>query len=108
AIAALDQIPGIGRRAAEEVLAEIGTDMSGFPSHRHLASWAKVCPGNNQSGGKRPDTAARATAGSRRLWSTAPGAPLGLGAPPSAPVPPAGPPAAGKSALSWPSPTAYW
>jgi transposase len=53
AIAALDQIPGIGRRAAEEVLAEIGTDMSRFPSHRHLASWAKVCPGNNQSGGKR-------------------------------------------------------
>ena len=53
AIAALDQIPGIGRRAAEEVLAEIGTDMSCFPSHRHLASWAKVCPGNNQSGGKR-------------------------------------------------------
>jgi transposase len=53
AIAALDQIPGISRRAAEEVLAEIGTDMSGFPSHRHLASWAKVCPGNNQSGAKR-------------------------------------------------------
>lgn len=53
AIAALDKIPGVGRRAAEEVLAEIGTDMSRFPSHRHLASWAKVCPGNNQSGGKR-------------------------------------------------------
>ena len=53
AMAALDKIPGVGRRAAEEVLAEIGTDMSRFPSHRHLASWAKVCPGNNQSGGKR-------------------------------------------------------
>ncbi len=53
AIVALDKIPGVGRRAAEEVLAEIGTDMSRFPSHRHLASWAKVCPGNNQSGGKR-------------------------------------------------------
>ena len=53
AIASLDQIPGIGRRAAEEILAEIGTDMSRFPSHRHLASWAKVCPGNNQSGGRR-------------------------------------------------------
>jgi len=53
AIARLDQIPGVGIRAAEEILAEIGTDMSRFPSDRHLASWAKVCPGNNQSAGKR-------------------------------------------------------
>ncbi len=53
AMARLDQIPGIGSRAAQEILAEIGTDMSRFPTHRHLASWAKVCPGNNQSGGKR-------------------------------------------------------
>ncbi|HLZ23610.1 MAG TPA: IS110 family transposase [Ktedonobacterales bacterium] len=52
-IARLDQIPGLGTRAAQEILAEIGTDMSRFPSHRHLASWAKVCPGNNQSAGKR-------------------------------------------------------
>ena len=49
----LDQIPGLGVRAAQEILAEIGTDMSRFPSDRHLASWAKVCPGNNESGGKR-------------------------------------------------------
>lgn len=53
AVAHLDQIPGIGTRAAQEILAEIGTDMSRFPSHRHLASWAKVCPGNNESAGKR-------------------------------------------------------
>ena len=53
AVQALHNIPGFGRRAAEEVLAEVGTDMSRFPSHRHLASWAKVCPGNNQSGGTR-------------------------------------------------------
>jgi transposase len=53
AIAHLDQIPGVGTRAAEEILAEIGTDMSRFPSDRHLASWAKVCPGNNESAGKR-------------------------------------------------------
>ena len=52
-IARLDEIPGVGTRAAEEILAEIGTDMSRFPSHRHLASWAKVCPGNNESAGKR-------------------------------------------------------
>lgn len=51
-IEALDEIPGVGRRTAEDVLAEIGTDMSRFPSAKHLASWAKVCPGNNQSGGK--------------------------------------------------------
>jgi transposase len=53
AIAHLDQIPGLGTRAAQEILAEIGTDMTRFPSHRHLASWAKICPGNNESAGKR-------------------------------------------------------
>ncbi len=53
AIAHLDQIPGVGSRAAQEILAEIGTDMTRFPTHRHLASWAKVCPGNNESAGKR-------------------------------------------------------
>ncbi len=53
AISHLDQIPGVGSRAAQEILAEIGIDMSRFPTHRHLASWAKVCPGNNESGGKR-------------------------------------------------------
>jgi transposase len=52
----LDEIPGIGRRAAEEILAEIGCDMSRFPSARHLASWAKLCPSNNQSAGKRRRT----------------------------------------------------
>ena len=53
ALEALDTIPGVGIRTAEDVLAEIGTDMSRFPSHRHLASWAKICPGNNESAGKR-------------------------------------------------------
>jgi transposase len=47
------QIPGIGRTAAAAILAEIGTDMSRFPSAKHLASWAGVAPGNQQSGGKR-------------------------------------------------------
>jgi transposase len=49
----LDSIPGIGRRGAEEILAEIGSDMSRFPTAKHLASWAKVCPGNNRSAGKQ-------------------------------------------------------
>lgn len=53
ALQALDEIPGIGQRTAEDVLAEIGTDMKRFPSARRLASWAKICPGNNESAGKR-------------------------------------------------------
>src|SRR5829696_2617894 len=49
----LDTIPGIDRRMAETLIAEIGVDMSQFPTHRHLASWAGMCPGNDESAGKR-------------------------------------------------------
>ena len=49
----LDTIPGVNRRSAEVILAEIGTDMSRFPSANHLASWSGMCPGNNESAGKR-------------------------------------------------------
>jgi transposase len=49
----LDTVPGIDRRGAEEVVAEIGTDMSRFPSAAHLASWTGICPGNHKSAGKR-------------------------------------------------------
>jgi transposase len=49
----LDEIPGIGRATAEHLIAEITTDMARFPTAKHLASWAKVCPGNHESGGKR-------------------------------------------------------
>ncbi len=49
----LDTVPGIGRRAAEVIVAELGTDLGRFPSAKHLASWAGLCPGNAESGGKR-------------------------------------------------------
>jgi transposase len=52
-LAVLDTIPGIGLWTAEILLAEIGPDMTRFPTAGHLASWAGMCPGNNQSGGKR-------------------------------------------------------
>lgn len=46
-------IPGIKKQAAWTIIAEIGIDMGVFPSHKHLASWAGLCPGNNESAGKR-------------------------------------------------------
>ena len=49
----LDGIPGVGRRTAEVLLAEIGTDMARFPSAAQLSSWAGMCPGNEESAGKR-------------------------------------------------------
>jgi transposase len=53
AAARLETIPGLGSHAAEAILAEIGADMSVFPTAGHLASWAGLCPGNNESAGKR-------------------------------------------------------
>lgn len=46
-------ITGVGKRAAETIIAEIGVDMDRFPTAGHLASWAGMCPGNNITGGKR-------------------------------------------------------
>ncbi|MGO9971596.1 MAG: IS110 family transposase [Solirubrobacteraceae bacterium] len=46
-------IPGVNLRVVEVLIAEIGVDMSVFPTAKHLASWAGVCPGNDQSAGKR-------------------------------------------------------
>ena len=52
-------VPGIGKRAAQTIIAEIGVDMSRFPTADHLASWAGLCPGNNESAGKRKKTSTR-------------------------------------------------
>jgi transposase len=49
----LQTIPGVGRRTAEVIVAESGAEIFRFPDHQHLASWAGVCPGHNESGGKR-------------------------------------------------------
>lgn len=61
-------IPGVGRQTAQEVIAVIGTDMSRFPTHRHLASWAKLCPGLHESGGRQ--TNARSGPGHKLLRAT--------------------------------------
>jgi len=53
AVTLLDTIPGVAREAAEIIVAEIGVDMSRFPSAHHLAAWAGVAPGNYESAGKR-------------------------------------------------------
>ena len=51
--ALLQTMPGIGARAAQAILAETGVDMSRFPTAAHFASWARLCPGNHESAGKR-------------------------------------------------------
>jgi transposase len=61
----LQTIPGVGQRAAEVLLAEIGPDMSVFPTAGHLSSWAGMSPGNNESAGKR--RSGHTTKGSRWL-----------------------------------------
>jgi len=53
AVALLQTIPGVSEQGAAVIIGEIGTEMSRFPSAKHLASWAGLCPGNRQSGGKR-------------------------------------------------------
>jgi transposase len=67
AVALLDTIPGVNRRIAEVMLAEVGLDMSRFPTADHLASWAGLAPGNHQSGGKR--YSGRTTKGNKSLSS---------------------------------------
>ena len=65
AIKLLDTIPGVGETVAQIMVAEVGVDMEQFPSADHLASWAGMCPGNNESAGKR--RSGKTTKGSRYL-----------------------------------------
>lgn len=64
----LSTIPGVDSRSSEELIAEIGADMNQFPTAGHLSSWAGVCPGNNESAGKRKS--GKTTGGNRWLKAT--------------------------------------
>lgn len=64
----LEKIPGIGKRSSEIILAEIGQDMSRFPTAAHISSWSGICPGNNESAGKRRN--GRTRKGNKILKST--------------------------------------
>ena len=55
----LDAIPGVGRRVAEVIKAELGNDMSRFPTAKHAAAWAGLAPGNNESASKRKSAKTR-------------------------------------------------
>ena len=66
-VALLDTIPGVDRRIAECLVAEIGVDMARFLTSGRLASWAGMCPGNHESGGKRKRKSGRARKGSKWL-----------------------------------------
>ena len=65
AVKLLDTIPGVGETVAQIIVAEIGVDMERFPTDHHLASWAGMCPGNNESAGKRKS--GKTSKGSRYL-----------------------------------------
>jgi len=63
----IDSIPGVGKRTAEQILAEIGTDMSRFPTPGHLCSWAGMTPGHDESAGKKKSSKTRK--GNKKLRS---------------------------------------
>lgn len=67
-LALLDTIPGVGRQIAEQIVTEIGVDMTRFPSSDHLSSWAGMAPGNNESAGKRKS--GRTRKGNKSLRAT--------------------------------------
>jgi transposase len=52
-VLALLEVPGLGDKSVEDLVAEIGLDMSTFPNEKHLCSWVGIAPGNNESAGKK-------------------------------------------------------
>lgn len=64
----MQTIPGVSAQIAAGIIAEIGTDMSQFPSYANLASWAEVCPRNNESAGKKYSS--KTTHGNKYLKTT--------------------------------------
>ena len=64
----LQSIPGVSKQIATGIIAEIGVDMNAFPTHANLSSWAGVCPGNNESAGKKYSS--RITHGNKYLKTT--------------------------------------
>ncbi len=64
----IEEIPGIGRESAQTIIAAIGTDMSRFPTDRHIAKWAGLCPGDNESARKRKS--GKTTKGNKILRTT--------------------------------------
>ena len=103
----LDTITGVGKRAAECIIAEIGLDMSRFPTAGHLASWAGVAPGTNITGGKR--RSGKTTKGDKWLRrgrsSSAPGPPPAPATPTSQPSSGGSPAASARRRPPSPSPT---
>lgn len=67
-IESIDELPGTSVISAQQIVAEIGTGMSRFPSAHHLCSWAGISPGNNESAGKRKSS--RTNKGDKMLKST--------------------------------------
>ena len=70
AAAKIQDVPGIGPTSAQAIISVIGTDMSRFPTDRHISSWAGLCPGNNESAGKRRSGKTRkGLCFAHRFWS---------------------------------------
>lgn len=68
AVKAIEEVPGIGKESAETIISVIGTDMSRFPTDKHISKWAGLCPGNNESAKKR--NSGKTTKGNKTLKTT--------------------------------------